>query len=171
MNLSKYFLLVILILPLLMSACNDDAPEKDAGKLLPEKMDGYRVIESETISSAMQIANVVIVEPQTQLMVFAIDRFIVCARETGTADFRLFVDNEFPEASGVTVAINQDRLESFDFLLDCVFPSNGNAADAPEIRPCMDSWDYTKDDTRYWIMYAATSPQVCADFAQQLPRN
>ena len=171
MNLSKYFLLVLLVLPLLIGACNDKDKENEAGKLLPEKIDGYRTVESETISSALEVSGLVVPEPSTKLMILAVDRFIACARNTGTADFRLFVDEEFPEASGVTVAINKDKLESFDFLLECVFPSNTNAADAPEIRPCMDSWDYKKDDTQYWIMYAATSPQVCADFAAKLPRN
>lgn len=171
MKLSRYFLMAIMILPLLIGACNNETTDNDAGKLLPENIEGYTAIESETITAALEIAGVVAFEPDTKLMILAIDRFIVCARDTGTADFRLFVNKDFPEASGVTVVINQDRLESFDFLINCVFPSNTNAADAPEIRPCMDSWDYKENDTRYWIMYAATSPQVCADFATHLPRS
>lgn len=170
MNFTRYFLIMMVVLPLLIVGCNNNPEENDAGKLLPETIEGYRAVESESITSAMEVAGVVVPAPDTKLMILAIDRFIVCARNTGTADFRLFVNEQFPEASGVTVAINQDKLESFDFLLDCVFP-NTNAADAPEIRPCMDSWNYVKDDTRYWIMYAATSPQTCADFAVNLPRN
>jgi predicted small secreted protein len=167
-------LVLVLLLSMLLSACKDEA--KDAGKdpkeFLPEFGDKYKEIDADSLSEGMAAAGIAmtIFNPAVSAQILAIDGILTCTNSVGATGHQIYINNSNPAFAGAVLIVNESRVKSLNTLQQCVLgigDGNEGFADTPE--PCTANWEYTEDDVKYYILYAATDTSVCADFSSQLP--
>ncbi|MHB8626829.1 MAG: hypothetical protein ACYDBJ_16180 [Aggregatilineales bacterium] len=148
------------------------APTKDTSALsLMPNLAGYTRTDLSTMQGTL--ANIIAggallaANPEISAMVKAGDRLLSCYHNAGAFEADAFINQSDPTLTGAILIINNNAVKDLKILLSCL-NLNGNGASVAELQPC--SFTYTLNTTgnSYQIMYAATSPTVCAAFCNAL---
>jgi hypothetical protein len=77
------------------------------------------------------------------------------------------VQGQIPSAGALAV-LNQDRLAS-NFLACALGGGQGLSAQSDQPQPCFGSGSFTADGETLHYLYAATNPNLCAQFQSLFP--
>jgi hypothetical protein len=85
---------------------------------------------------------------------------------------RVYSDQADPLSAGVVAVGDRNKLLDPDNLFACVVPavpSEGDEAiDMATIRPCTSSYTLKREGNEFYIIYAATTEEVCQAFCTAL---
>lgn len=153
---------------LALAACQPSGPT--AADLMPD-LPGYNVIEGEDLTDAIGRlsggASLLSGDPLMAGVILAVDEVIACYQEAGAVSGRIFSQQADPLAAGVIVIVDRNRLTNPQTFLNCVRPG-GERAEAIGVQPCANAYTLQRDNNEYYILYAASQPQVCQVFCAAL---
>lgn len=156
---------------LLVAACGGNGDSPTAADLMPD-LDGYNVVEGEDLTDAIgRTAGGAALLSGNPLMagaIIGVDEVIACYQEQGAVSGRLFSKADDLLAAGVIVIVDRNRLTSPETFLNCIRRPGPEAAQADIIQPCGKTYTLQRDNNEYYILYAASQPQVCQTFCAAL---
>lgn len=144
-----------------------------AARLLPD-LQTYRQVEGQTITSYIgalsEGAALLAVQPQLAVTIGAIDQVIDCYQDVGGVRARVYSRAEQPLQAGIVAVVDKTRVNDPDYLFRCVTPAalNLEGAEEPYFEPCTAAYTLEREDGTFYIIYAASSPEVCQAFCSAL---
>jgi hypothetical protein len=155
----------------------DDNPDRQppAARLLPD-LNGYNQVEGQTITTYVSTlaggAALLAGQPQLTATVAVVDHIIGCYQDVGAVRARVYSQQEQPLAAGAIAIADRNEISDPANLFQCVLPASLDAVPtSPEtivIEPCTASYTLTRNNNELYIIYAATTPDVCQAFCRNL---
>lgn len=147
--------------------------EPPAARLLPD-LPAYRQVEGQTITSYIgalaEGAALVVGHPHLAVTVGAIDQAIDCYQEIGGVRARVYSHAERPLEAGLVAIADEERLNDPDSLFRCITPAALSLEGSEElvIEPCSAAYTLVNAEGTFYIIYAASTYDVCRDFCTSL---
>lgn len=147
--------------------------EPPAAQLLPD-LPAYRQVEGQTITAYIgalaEGAALVAGHPHLAVTVGAIDQAIDCYQEIGGVRARVYSHAERPLEAGLVAIADEARLNDPDSLFRCITPAALSLEGEEElvIEPCTAAYTLVNADGTFYIIYAASTYDVCRDFCVSL---
>lgn len=172
-------ILIVLVtitgLALLQGCDNEPDGPPPAAEMLPV-LPGYNHVEGQTITTYVSTlaggAALLAGQPQLTATVAVVDHIIGCYQDVGAVRARVYSQVEQPLAAGAIAIGDRNLLSDPTNLFQCVLPATLDAVPtAPEgieVQPCTANYTITRDDNEFYIIYAGTTPEVCAAFCENL---
>jgi hypothetical protein len=143
--------------------------EPSAAALMPN-LAGYQVSETTNIQDAIsKIAAggaALTGQPELAALVTTVSGVVACYQKAGAIEGRTYVNTADVTKAGVVVIVNRKVLTDPGTFINCVLPPSAMRAAA--IQPCAKAYTLDKDNTQFYIGYAATNPEVCQAFCSAL---
>lgn len=187
----KSFLALLLMSVVAISACSvvggtnivpttgDTANDASAAQRFVPDLPGYISTNASNITDAISAvsggASLLSGNLVSAAMITQIDSMIQCYQNTGSmaakvyvqADVASLIQGQLPSAGALAV-LNQDRI--INNLLPCALGSGqGLSAQSAEPQPCAGSGSFIVDSETLYYLYAATDPNLCAQFQSIFP--
>jgi hypothetical protein len=168
MNKTFPFLLAVV---LLAAGCTPSGPS--AAGLMPT-LDAYNMITGESLTNAISKlgdgAALLAGHPELALLIEAVDGVMGCYQEVEAVSARLYSAKDDPLGAGVIAIVDRNRMLDPNTFTKCVLgqESDGMRAMSADIQICANTYVHRQDNNEYYILYAATKAQVCADFCGAL---
>jgi hypothetical protein len=177
----RLLLLVIAVAALLVLASvllgiDRFAPEENpAADLLPD-LSGHHMVEGEFltdyVSKLGEGASLLAGQPELAVAIAAVDQVIGCYQEVGAVEARVYSVEDDPLSAGVVAVGDRNKLLDPENLFACVVPALPSEGDLPidqaTIRPCTTSYTLERDGNEFYIIYAATTVELCQTFCDAL---
>jgi hypothetical protein len=166
----KFLLMLIVILPLV--ACQptgDSSQDQQAAQSFFPAFDNYAVEGLQSVQDAvlggLTAAGIGTGNLPFSAVMYKLDDFVDCYRNTGTFDARLYIERistvdelRLPIA-GVLVVLNQNRaVENF---LPCITQPPSDIARIMTAEPCTGSGSFQSGGDTISYLYAATDEPLC----------
>lgn len=161
-------------LMLILAACNVVVIRDESTAALLPRLSGYTVENTLNITDALTKAGAgaALAGGQVQFAaaVGAIGNYTACLQRAGAIEGRVYIQQENPLKSGLIMIVNRNKITDPQTLLGCAVPSLGvmRAESISEYSFCANMYTLRKDNNEFYIMYAASSPQVCETFCRAL---
>jgi hypothetical protein len=156
-----------------LSACEEEKG-RAASELLPNiSQDEYDIIHNDSLEDTLQgtlvglqVWDLISQDPGVVGRILTIDDLLDCTAETGATAVRLYSNKTYRYVAGAAIVVNYDRLTSWQTAAACLQaillpPAFESYAATPEVRPCANWWEYTDGEANYYLVFAATSPDLC----------
>ncbi|MFQ3536430.1 MAG: hypothetical protein SNJ58_11185 [Aggregatilineales bacterium] len=160
---------------LVLAACDTRVPRDESTAALLPNLSDYIVENTLNITDALTRAGAgaALAGGQVQFAaaVGAIGNYAACLQRAGAIEGRTYIQQENPLKSGLIMIINRNKITDPQTILGCAIPampSGMRAEDASEYGFCANVYTLRKADNEFYIMYAASSPQVCETFCRAL---
>jgi hypothetical protein len=164
----------------LVPTTGDTANDPSAAQRFVPDLPGYISTNASNITDAISTvtggASLLTGNLASTAMIAQIDGMIQCYQNTGSmaakvyvqADVASLVQGQLPSAGALAV-LNQDRI--INNFLPCALGSGaqGLSAQNAEPQPCSGSGSFTVDNETLYYLYAATEPNLCAQFQALFP--
>jgi len=166
----KLWIIMLLIVPLVACQPTDDTKEDtQAAQSFFPSFDNYAVEGLESVQDAvlggLTAAGIGTGNLPFSAVMYKLDDFVDCYRETGTFDARLYIERistvdelRLPIA-GVLVVLNQNR--AVDNFLSCVTRPPSNLSRVMTAEPCTGSGSFQFGGDTISYLYAATDEPLC----------
>lgn len=147
--------------------------EPPAARLLPD-LPAYRQVEGQTITAYIgalaEGAALVAGHPHLAVTVGAIDQAIDCYQEIGGVRARVYSHGQRPLEAGLVAIADEARLNDPDSLFRCITPAALSLEGGEElvIEPCTAAYTLVNEEGSFYIIYAASTYEVCRDFCTSL---
>jgi hypothetical protein len=166
---------LLVVASILLGIDRSGPEENPAADLLPE-LPGYNTVEGELladyISKLSGGAALLAGQPELALAVAALDQVVGCYQEVGAAEARVYSDEDDPLSAGLVAVGDRNKLLDPENLFACIGPALPSEGDPPTdmatIRPCAASYTLKREDNEFYIIYAATTEEVCQTFCTAL---
>lgn len=163
---------LLLIVMLVITACNTGVPrDESAANLLPN-LSGYTTENTLNITDALTKAGAgaALAGGQVQFAaaVGVIGNYVGCLQRAGAIEGRTYIQQGNPLKSGLIMIINRNKITDPQTLLGCAIPQAPDMLEPPEYGFCARVYTLSKNNNEFYIMYAASSPQVCQAFCSAL---
>jgi hypothetical protein len=164
---NKLTLLLVSILFMLVTITCSSSSSPPVESLMPD-ISGYNTVKTDSvqgyIATLAEEASLLAGQPHLMATIGIIDSMTACYQDKGAVNVQVYSDQVEPLSSGVIAMVDYNRITDPSLLFDCaVFGS----ADT-QIQPCMHEYTLHKDDNKFYIMYAGTTPRICSDFCKNL---
>jgi hypothetical protein len=158
--------LVAVLCLIVMVACSNPpgapTPDTSAASLIPNLPD-YHISTTNDLQTAITtIAGSAALSAgrvETAALVTAVNGIAQCYQRLGAYEGRTFINKTDPLMSGALVIFNQSVITSPDAFAECMPISAMARSAAPQ--PCANFYTLNKNNTTYYIAYAATDASVC----------
>lgn len=168
------YALIGLIGTLIMAACNGGSPVKDtsAQNLLPNLPDyttnsilDIQQVLSQTSSGASLLTGNAPLAGAIQV----INGVTACYQKAGAIEGRTYINNADATKAGVVFVVNKTALTSPENFMQCVLPGvSARRSAVPELTPCLFSYTLDKNNTSFYLAFAATDNAVCQQFCSAM---
>lgn len=144
-----------------------------AARLLPD-LPGYRQVEGQTLTTYIgalsEGAALLAGQPQLAVTIGTIDQVVDCYQEVGGVRARVYSQAAAPLHAGLVAVVDEARINDPDLLFRCVAPSTLNLEGVDEnyIEPCTAAYTIVREDGTFYVIYAASTYDVCVDFCSAL---
>lgn len=170
-----FVLVTITGLALLQGCDNEPDGPPPAAEMLPT-LSGYNQVEGQTITTYVSTmaggAALLAGQPQLTAAVAVVDHIIGCYQDVGAVRARVYSQVEQPLAAGAIAIGDRNEISDPGNLFYCVLPATLDAIPTGpneiEVQPCTANYTITRDDNEFYIIYAGTTPEVCAAFCENL---
>jgi hypothetical protein len=156
----------------LITACGGNVTRDDsAANLLPALPD-YNVTNTtnitEAVTNAASGAALAAGQAQFTAAIKVIGDLATCYQKAGAIEGRTYTLKSNPFKAGFIVIVNRNKALDPATLAGCL-PFGGASVPSPnEYEPCFDTYTLPKGGNEFYILYGATSPQVCKAFCSGL---
>lgn len=107
---------------------------------------------------------------QVSAAVALLNGYTTCLQNAGALEGRLYYLNGNPLKAGAMLIVNRNKITDPATLLGCMNPaSQGFAPPNAEYTPCARACTIRENNNEYYVLYAATSTQVCGAFEAAMP--
>ena len=167
---------VLLVVASVLLGIDRSGPEENpAADLLPD-LPGYNTVEGERLTDYVSKlsggAALLAGQPELALAIAAVDQVIGCYQEVGAVAARVYSLEEDPLSAGVVAVGDRNKLLDPENLFQCVVPALPSEGDEPidraTIRPCTANYALELEDNELYVIYAATTQEVCQSFCAAL---
>jgi len=162
-------------LMLIFAACDAVVPRDESTAALLPRLSGYTVENTLNITDALTKAGAgaALAGGQVQFAaaVGAIGNYTACLQRAGAIEGRVYIQQENPLKSGLIMIVNRNKITDPQTLIGCAIPVAPGLMGAEGISEygfCANMYTLRKDNNEFYIMYAASSPQVCETFCRAL---
>ncbi|MCS6872486.1 MAG: hypothetical protein RML95_11850 [Anaerolineae bacterium] len=159
---------------ILLAACNIVVPRDESAAALLPNLRGYTVENTLNITDALTKAGAGAAlaggQAQFAAAIGAVGSYVTCLQRAGALEGRVYIQQENPLKSGLVMIINRNKISDPQTLLGCAIPQAQamRAESVPEYSFCANLYTLQKNNNEFYIMYAASSPQVCEAFCTAL---
>jgi hypothetical protein len=167
---------VLLVVASVLLGIDRSGPEENpAADLLPD-LPGYNMVEGDLLTDYIGKlsggAALLVGQPELAAAIVAVDQVIGCYQDVGAVEARVYSLEDDPLSAGVVAIGDRNKLLDPENLFACVAPALPAEGDEPidmaTIRPCTASYTLARDDNEFYIIYAATTVEVCQSFCAAL---
>jgi hypothetical protein len=162
-------------LALLFAACSAGVTRDESTAALLPNLSGYNVENTLNITDALTKAGAgaALAGGQVQFAaaIGVVGNYAACLQRAGAIEGRTYLQQENPLKAGLIMIVNRNKLTDPQTLLGCAIPqppSGMSPLDASEYGFCANMYTLRKANNEFYIMYAASSPQVCEAFCSAL---
>jgi hypothetical protein len=159
----------------LLAACNVVVPRDESAAALLPNLSGYTVENTLNITDALTKAGAgaALAGGQVQFAaaVGAMGNYVTCLQRVGAIEGRTYLQQENPLKAGLILIVNRNKISDPQTLLGCAVPSDSSSMRAMEVSEygfCANTYTLRKNANEFYIIYAASSPQVCEAFCSAL---
>ncbi|CAG0966797.1 MAG: hypothetical protein IAE83_04245 [Anaerolinea sp.] len=161
----------LLVVVALISACQSAAVDDTAAKMMPA-LTGYNITDTQEIIDALSkaVAGAATAGGQIQVtgVVLAANEIAKCYQQAGAVQGRVYVNQENPLISGLTVIVNRNKLLDPATLLGCITPGGMRSMSPNSLQPCGFAYALPKDNNEFYIAFVATDESLCSALCSAL---
>ncbi len=165
----------LVLLVLLVAACDVAVPRDESTAALLPNLSGYMVENTLNITDALTKvgAGAALAGGQVQFAaaIGAVGNYVSCLQRVGALEGRTYIQRENPLKSGLIMIVNRNKITDPQTILGCAIPMAQRSMLAESVEEysfCANMYTLRKNDNEFYIMYAASSPQVCEAFCSAL---
>jgi hypothetical protein len=162
-------------LVLFLAACSAGVPRDESTAALLPNLIGYNVENTLNITDALTKAGAgaALAGGQVQFAaaIGVVGNYAACLQRAGAIEGRTYLQQENPLKAGLIIVVNRNKLTDPQTLLGCAIPQplgEMSRMDVSEYSFCANMYTLRKANNEFYIMYAASSPQVCETFCRAL---
>lgn len=168
--MSRKIMWLMLAAVLMLSACQ---PQQGGAKAMLPDVPNTTVVEGQTITQFLAKladgASLVAANPELVPVIQRIETSLTCYQNVGAVALRTYTDKTFPLYVGIVAIVDRNALTNPANFLNCVVKPQPNAESAAVgLEPCTKSYTLKKDNNEFYIVYLATTPQMCEAFCSKL---
>jgi hypothetical protein len=149
--------------------------ENPAADMLPD-LPGYNTVEGDLLTDYVGKlsggAALLAGQPELAAAIVAVDQVVGCYQEVGAVEARVYSLDDDPLSAGVVAVGDRNKILDPENLFQCIVPAlpseGGEPIDKATIRPCTASYTLEREDNELYIIYAATTEEVCQTFCAAL---
>lgn len=172
------FLLIVILVGVLYGCglisppAGSPTSEPPAAEMLPV-LPGYNTFEGQLltdyISTLSEGAAVLAGQPELAVTIAAVDRVIGCYQTIGAVRARVYSQADDPLSAGTVAIADRNILLDPTNLFSCILPSAPEGLlPADGIEPCSASYTISREGNEFYVLYAATTSEVCQAFCSAL---
>lgn len=168
-----FFLAVAALAFLLIDDLQRGTTEPPAARLLPN-LPAYRQVDGQTITGYIgalaEGAALLAGQPHLAVTIGTLDQAIGCYQEIGGVRARIYSHADRPLEAGLVAVADKAKLNDPDSLFRCITPAalDLQGGEEPVLEPCTAAYTLVNEEGTFYIIYAASTHNVCRDFCESL---